>query len=106
VHGEAYYLFRFHVPIEKFAQLTGRSLAGFKREFQKTFDTSPRQWLQEKRLEEAYFEISKKGKKPTLIYLDLRFESVSHFSKTFKQKFGIAPTDILKMSAFPGTSKP
>ena len=35
--------FHYNVPVEKFAQLTGRSLAGFKRDFQKAFDITPRQ---------------------------------------------------------------
>jgi AraC-like DNA-binding protein len=87
--------FQFNVPVEKFAQLTGRSLAGFKRDFQKTFGTSPRQWLQDKRLTEARYQIEKKNKKPSAIYLDLGFESLSHFSHSFKQKFGIAPTELL-----------
>jgi AraC-like DNA-binding protein len=85
--------FHFNVPVEKFAQLTGRSLAGFKRDFQKAFDSSPRQWLQEKRLTEARHLIEKKNKKPSAIYLDLGFESLSHFSHSFKKKFGKAPTE-------------
>ena len=85
--------FHFNVPVEKFAQLTGRSLAGFKRDFQKIFGTSPRQWLQEKRLTEARHLIEKKNKKPSAIYLDLGFESLSHFSHSFKKKFGKAPTE-------------
>jgi AraC-like DNA-binding protein len=87
--------FYFNVPVEKFAQLTGRSLAGFKRDFQKEFGTSPRQWLQEKRLTEARRLIEKKNKKPSAIYLDLGFESLSHFSHSFKKKFGKAPTEWL-----------
>ena len=87
--------FHFNVPVEKFAQLTGRSLAGFKRDFQKTFGLSPRQWLQEKRLTEARHLIEKKNKKPSAIYLDLGFESLSHFSHSFKKKFGKAPTEWL-----------
>ena len=87
--------FHFNVPVEKFAQLTGRSLAGFKRDFQKTFSMSPRQWLQEKRLTEALHLIEKKNKKPSAIYLDLGFESLSHFSHSFKKKFGKAPTEWL-----------
>lgn len=87
--------FHFNVPVEKFARLTGRSLAAFKRDFQKTFDTSPRQWLQEKRLAEARYLIEKQNKKPSAIYLDLGFESLSHFSHAFKQKFGMAPTELL-----------
>ncbi|HEY6899676.1 MAG TPA: AraC family transcriptional regulator [Puia sp.] len=85
--------FHFNVPVERFAQLTGRSLAGFKRDFQKTFGMSPRQWLQEKRLTEARHLIEKKNKKPSAIYLDLGFESLSHFSHSFKKKFGKAPTE-------------
>lgn len=85
--------FHFNVPVEKFAQLTGRSLAGFKRDFQKVFDMSPRHWLQEKRLTEARHLIENKNKKPSAIYLDLGFESLSHFSHSFKKKFGKAPTE-------------
>lgn len=84
--------FHFNIPVEKFAQLTGRSLAGFKRDFQKTFDGSPRHWLQEKRLTEARHQIEKKNRKPSEIYLELGFESLSHFSHSFKKKFGKAPT--------------
>ena len=86
--------FQFNVPVEKFAQLTGRSLAGFKRDFQKLFGMSPRQWLQEKRLTEARHLIEHKHKKPSAIYLDLGFESLSHFSHSFKKKFGKAPTEV------------
>jgi len=85
--------FHYNVPIEKFAQLTGRSLAGFKREIQKIFGMAPRQWLLERRLAEARFVIEKKNKKPSAIYLDLGFESLSHFSHSFKKKFGKAPTE-------------
>ena len=84
--------FHFNIPVERFAQLPGRSLAGIKRDFQKTFSMSPRQWLQEKRLMEAKYLLEKK-KKPSTIYLDLGFESLSHFSHSFKKKFGKAPTE-------------
>lgn len=86
--------FQFNVPVEKFAALTGRSLAGFKRDFQKLFQTSPRQWLQDKRLTEARYQIEKMGKKPSAVYLDLGFENLSHFSFSFKQKYGVAPSEI------------
>ncbi|RYG51250.1 MAG: AraC family transcriptional regulator, partial [Chitinophagaceae bacterium] len=85
--------YHFNVPVEKFAQLTGRSLAGFKRDFQKQFGMAPRQWLQEKRLTEARLLIERKKSKPSAIYLDLGFESLSHFSHSFKKKFGKAPSE-------------
>lgn len=85
--------FHYNVPVEKFATLTGRSLAGFKRDFQKIFGMAPRHWLQERRLTEARYLIENKQKKPSAIYLDLGFESLSHFSYSFKKKFGKSPTE-------------
>jgi len=84
--------YHYNIPVEKFAQLTGRSLAAFKRDFQKVFNMPPRHWLQEKRLSEARHLIQNRNKKPSAIYLDLGFESLSHFSRSFKKKFGVAPT--------------
>lgn len=86
--------FHYNVPIEHFAKLTGRSLAAFKRDFDQTFQTSPRKWLQEKRLAEAYHLIQQKNRKPTEIYLEVGFENLSHFYTSFKQKFGVTPASI------------
>ena len=84
--------YTFNVPTAQFARLTGRSLAAFKRDFEKIFKTSPGQWLQQKRLAEAWYQIKEKGRKPTDVYLDVGFENLSHFSFAFKKAFGIAPS--------------
>lgn len=86
--------YKFNVPIEKFAMLTGRSIAAFKRDFKATFNQSPRQWLQEQRLSEAYRLIAKKRQKPADIYLDIGFENLSHFYFSFKQKYGVTPAKL------------
>lgn len=86
--------YTFNVSIERFAYLTGRSLSAFKRDFKKVFNDTPNRWLMQKRLEEAYFRIEKKGKRPSDIYIDLGFEDLSHFSFAFKKRFGHAPTKI------------
>ncbi|WP_248282193.1 helix-turn-helix domain-containing protein [Mucilaginibacter robiniae] len=91
--------FHFNVPVEKFAQLTGRSLAGFKRDFQKSFGSPPRQWLQDKRLNAAKHLIENKHQKPSAIYLDLGFKSLSHFSYSFKKKFGKSPNELVYFSS-------
>jgi AraC-like DNA-binding protein len=85
----------FNVHLEKFAYLTGRSLATFKRDFEKIFNTTPGRWLQQKRLQEAYYLIKEKGKAASDIYLDLGFEDLSHFSFAFKNVYGEAPSKIL-----------
>ncbi len=86
--------YRYNVPLENFAKLTGRSLASFKRDFEKIFQTSPRKWLQEKRLSEAYYLIESRRQKPADFYLDLGFENLSHFYASFKEKFGITPATV------------
>jgi AraC-like DNA-binding protein len=86
--------YMFNVSVEAFAKLTGRSVSGFKRDFAKTFNTTPKQWLREKRLDEAIYRIKQKKEKPADFYLDLGFENLSHFYYTFKQKFGLTTTEI------------
>ncbi len=86
--------YTFNVSIEQFSTLTGRSLSAFKRDFKMIFNDSPSRWLIQKRLEEAYFLISKQNKKPTEVYLGLGFEDYSHFSVAFKKKFGLTPSSI------------
>jgi AraC-like DNA-binding protein len=86
--------YHYNVPIEHFAKLTGRSLAAFKRDFSHIFQTSPRKWLQEKRLAEAYYLIEQKKRKPAEIYLEVGFENLSHFYTSFKQQFGVTPSTI------------
>ncbi|WP_299820149.1 AraC family transcriptional regulator [uncultured Pontibacter sp.] len=87
--------YMFNVSIDGLAKLTGRSRAGFKRDFEKIFRTSPGQWIKQKRLEQAYYLIKEKGIKPSNAYLDVGFENLSHFSYAFKQAFGINPSSLL-----------
>ncbi|AYL96921.1 helix-turn-helix domain-containing protein [Mucilaginibacter celer] len=86
--------YMYNVSTAQFARLTGRSLAGFKRDFEKVFNIPPGRWLQQKRLNEAYYQISEKGRKASDVYLDVGFENLSHFSYSFKKAFGVAPSTI------------
>ncbi|ASK28867.1 AraC family transcriptional regulator [Chryseobacterium sp. T16E-39] len=87
--------FRFNVSLERFAYLTGRSLSTFQRDFEKIFALSPRKWLQQKRLQEAYYLIKEKNANPSDIYLDVGFQDLSHFSFAFKKMFGLSPSRIV-----------
>jgi AraC-like DNA-binding protein len=82
----------FNVSLGRFAYLTGRSLATFKRDFEKLFHTSPGRWLLEQRLKEAHYRIKEEGRRPSDVYLELGFEDLSHFSFAFKKAYGIAPS--------------
>ncbi|QSW90642.1 MULTISPECIES: AraC family transcriptional regulator [Flavobacterium] len=85
--------FHFNVQMHRFAYLTGRSLATFKRDFQKIFQQAPGKWLLNKRLQEAYYLISQ-GNPPSEVYIGVGFEDLSHFSFSFKKKFGIVPSSL------------
>lgn len=84
--------YHFNVHLERFAYLTGRSIATFKRDFKQLFNTTPHRWLQKRRLEEAHYLIKEEGKMASEIYLDLGFEDLSHFSYAFKKQYGLAPS--------------
>lgn len=86
--------YHFNVQLKRYAYLTGRSLATFKRDFEKIFYLSPSRWLQLRRLQEAHYLIKEKGQAPSDVYLELGFENLSHFSFAFKKKYGVAPSRI------------
>lgn len=86
--------FSYNVPLTQFAKLTGRSLSTFKRDFTKLYATTPEKWLQKRRLEQAHFLITQKSKRPSDIYLQLGFETLSHFSYAFKKRFGQTPASL------------
>jgi AraC-like DNA-binding protein len=86
--------YKFNMPLEKFAYLTGRSLSTFIRDFKKAFKVTPQRWLTSKRLDLAHFQLSKKDKKAGDIYLEIGFENLSHFSFAFKKQFGYPPSEL------------
>lgn len=86
--------FKYNIPLSSFAKLAGRSLSTFKRDFTKIFETTPEKWLQQKRLEQAHYLISKREMRPSDVYLEVGFENLSHFSFAFKKTFGITPSEL------------
>jgi AraC-like DNA-binding protein len=84
----------YNLKLSRFAYLTGRSLSTFKRDFEKEFRTTPGKWIHSKRLDQAYYLIKEKGIMPSIAYYEVGFEDLSHFSYTFKERFGIAPAQL------------
>jgi AraC-like DNA-binding protein len=88
--------FKFNLELNNLAYLTGRSLATFKRDFARIFNMSPHRWILAKRLQEAYYLLSEKKGTPNHIYVELGFDSLSHFSYAFKKHFGRNPSTVYK----------
>jgi AraC-like DNA-binding protein len=83
--------FCFNLKMEEFARLCTRSLSAFKRDFQQVYQTSPGKWLLEKRLNHALHLLTNLGKTVSEAAFESGFESPSHFSRAFRQRFGAAP---------------
>ena len=83
-------------PLTEFAKQSGRSISTFKKDFQAIFNTTPAKWLKNKRLEHAYSLLSTTQRKASEVYIDSGFEDLAHFSKSFKSRFGINPSEFKK----------
>ena len=79
-----------NLTLEELAFLAHKSLASFKRDFEKTFHIAPGKYIRERKLEIARQELSQ-GKNATSLYLDLGYDNLSNFSSAFKKKFGVSP---------------
>ena len=86
--------YMFNAPLEHFAEFSGRSLSTFRREFIRLFGATPNKWLIDKRLEVAYHKIAEERQRPSDIYWELGFETLAHFSRKFKEKYHMAPSQL------------
>ena len=84
------------ISMEEIANYTGRSLSTFKRDFKKCSTLSPREWLIHRRLEAAHELIRKGGLKVSEICFEVGFKNLSHFSKIYKERYGISPKGYLQ----------
>lgn len=83
--------FRYNLSLEEYAKLCHRSLSSFKREFEKEFQESPGKWLLQKRLDYAAALLRNSKMNVTEAAFESGFEDVSHFSRVFKERFGVSP---------------
>lgn len=82
------------VSLKDLAYLSGRSLSTFKREFQAIYNEPTFQWIRNRRLEKAKDLLIHSGLSVTDVCFVTGFENVTHFSKTFKKKYGISPSAV------------
>jgi AraC-like DNA-binding protein len=83
--------FRFNLSLEEYAKLCHRSLSSFKREFQAHFQESPGKWLLQRRLDYSAKLLQSTPMNVSEAAFESGFEDVSHFSRVFKERFGVPP---------------
>jgi AraC-like DNA-binding protein len=82
----------FNLKMEQYAELCNRSLSTFKRDFQKLYKIAPGKWLLEQRLNHALRLLNESRKTISEATFESGFESISHFSRSFKNRFGSTPS--------------
>lgn len=91
--------YSFNLELEDYARLSGRSLSAFKRDFGEVFGTVPGKWLRERRLHRARTMLAGGGLQVSEVAFQCGFENLSHFSRTFKETYGVTPASLLGTTA-------
>src|SRR3989442_3571376 len=81
------------LDVPNLAKLAHVSEAHFIRTFRATFGETPHRYLQRRRVERAMFLLRESDRSVTDICLDVGFESLGTFSRTFREIIGEYPTD-------------
>ncbi|PSL50314.1 AraC-like DNA-binding protein [Chitinophaga niastensis] len=82
------------VTIEDLADLTNRSLATFKRDFQRIYHMPPRQWINEQRLAHAHLLVANTNLQVSEIAWKCGYDNISYFIRIFKKKYGSTPQSL------------
>ncbi|MFN8671774.1 MAG: AraC family transcriptional regulator [Candidatus Sericytochromatia bacterium] len=88
--------FTENLTIEEFAKKTNRSLSKFKKDFSFISNLSPREWINNKKLDKAKTLLKTTSRSITEIALDLGFDNTSYFTKLFTAKFKESPKKFQK----------
>ncbi|WP_245954521.1 helix-turn-helix domain-containing protein [Paenibacillus flagellatus] len=83
---------RQHVQMADLADLTGMTVAGFRRTFEKIYRLSPKQYQQQCRMQEAKWLLSATDKDLNEIAEQVGFHRLHSFSQWFKSAEGVSPS--------------
>lgn len=84
------------ISLEELAYLSGRSLSSFKRDFQGIYGEPPAKWIREKRLLKAREMLQSSRMSVADVAYSLGFENPTHFSRIFKQRYGLSPISFVE----------
>lgn len=82
--------FAFNLSVPEYAKLSCKSVPTFNREFRKIFRESPAKWVMKKRLALAAELLENTSLSVTDITYECGFENQTHFSRIFKEKYGVS----------------
>jgi AraC-like DNA-binding protein len=83
-----------NITIGELAFLCNTSLSTFSRRFSTLYGTSPSKWLLKRRMEMATNLLVYHQEKPADVYYKVGYQNHSSFSKSFRQTFGMSPSEF------------
>lgn len=81
------------LDIETLANSVHLSRAHFIRSFKETFGETPHRYLQRRRIERAMWKLRETNEDVTGISIDVGFQSLGTFSRTFREIVGVSPSE-------------
>ena len=82
------------LSVADLAHLSGRSLSSFNRNLKVTYEMSPKQWLQDKRMSHAKKLLESDKHSVTYVASLVGYNNSSHFIKAFKEKYQVTPNQL------------
>jgi len=82
-----------NITTDELAFLCNMSLSTFKRKFSKLYGAPPNKWFLQQRMELAAALLRNGNEKPSDIYYKVGYENHSSFTHSFKQTFGLTPSE-------------
>lgn len=82
-----------NITVDELAFLCNMSTSTFKRRFAKIYGAAPSKWYLQKRMEIAATLLLNNREKPSDVYHKVGYENHSSFTQSFKQVFGLTPSE-------------
>jgi transcriptional regulator GlxA family with amidase domain len=82
------------LSLQQLARLAGRSVSSLRRDFLYVYNMPPCRWIKLKKLEKALELLVSTNMSITGICYATGFESIAHFSRVFKVRFGYSPSEL------------
>jgi len=91
--------------VEQLARLTSMSPSHFAHRFRAVARTSPMRYLRAARLDVARARLLGAGVRVSQVAVDVGFESPAHFTREFKRRFGVSPSNLSRTAGIPPVAR-
>ena len=82
-----------NLTIDELARLCHLSTSSFKRKFKESFNTSPKKYILQKKVEKAAVLLKTDSSRVSDIAYDVGFDSLATFNRNFTASYGISPSE-------------